>query len=79
VDGRKQAFAAAQPWQVWQELRDRMPALFESARPLQHNLSLRPRGDAGFVQLDDLDGAAVERVRSAAFLILSTSVDNHQA
>jgi hypothetical protein len=76
MDGRKQAFAAAQSWQ---ELRDRMPALLESARQRQHNVIVRPRGSAGLVQLDDLDGAAVERVRSAAFLILTTSVGNHQA
>jgi len=76
VEGRKQAFAAAQPWQ---ELRDRMPALLESARQRQHNVIVRPRGGAGLVQLDDLDGGAVERVRSGAFLILTTSVDNHQA
>jgi len=34
VDGRKQAFAAAQPWP---ELRDRMPALLESATSAQRD------------------------------------------
>ena len=76
VDGRKQSFAAAQPWQ---QLRDRLPALLESARQRQRNVIVRPRGGTELVQLDDLDGGAVERVRSAAFLILTTSADNHQA
>jgi len=31
------------------------------------------------VQLDDLSDAVVERLRSAAFMILATSVGNHQA
>lgn len=41
---------------------------------------MRPRGAAArLVQLDDLSPAALERIRSAAFLLLATSPGNHQA
>jgi hypothetical protein len=41
---------------------------------------VRPRsGPAALIQLDDLDAAAVERVRPASFLILRTSPASYQA
>lgn len=57
-----------------------MPSLMRSAIPCRHNLIVRPKGaTAELVQLDDLRGTMLERVRSAAFLILTTSAGNHQA
>lgn len=57
-----------------------MPWLMEMARERQQNLIVRPqRGLAELVQLDDLGGSQLERVREAAFLVLATSPGNHQA
>jgi hypothetical protein len=57
-----------------------MPWLLRSANLCQHNVIVRPKGaTAELVQLDDLGGTMLERVRSAAFLILTTSAGNHQA
>lgn len=45
-----------------------------------HNVIVRPRGEGvTFIQLDDLDAAAIERVKPAAFLSLQTSPGNNQA
>src|SRR5436305_9808620 len=50
------------------------------AERLQHKFIVRPQGEGvTFVQLDDLDAAAVERVKPAAFLSLQTSPGNNQA
>jgi len=57
-----------------------MPGLLGTAIERQQNLIVRPQhGVAELVQLDDLRGAMLERVREAAFLILTTSWGNHQA
>jgi hypothetical protein len=74
------------------ELRDKLPAMVRTAdirRPHHlpsgetvmagENLIVRPVGDVAFVQLDDLSAEQLERVRSAAFLIHSTSPENYQA
>jgi hypothetical protein len=54
--------------------------LLSSAIRCRQNLIVRPRQPpAALVQLDDLGGAVLALVRSAAFLILMTSVGNHQA
>lgn len=77
IDGRKRSF---RPQQSWERLRPWMPHLLESAVARQDNLIVRPRGaTVALVQLDDLGGAGIERVRSVAFLILATSAGNHQA
>lgn len=77
VDGRKRSFRAAQSLEA---LRRWMPSLVRSAIQCRHNLIVRPKGGtAELVQLDDLRGTKLERVRSAAFLILTTSAENHQA
>lgn len=64
----------------WEALRQWIPHLLDAATRQQHNLIVRPkRGAVELVQLDDLSGAMLERLRDAAFLILATSMGNHQA
>ena len=77
IDGNKRGF---RPGQSLEQASRSMPHLVESAARLQNNVIVRPRGStAQLVQLDDLDGAALDRVRPAAFLTLTTSPGNHQA
>ena len=77
LDGRKCDYRAAQPLE---RLRRWMPWLLATAIERRQNLIVRPqRGWAELVQLDDLRGTMLERVRQAAFLILTTSRGNHQA
>jgi hypothetical protein len=62
------------------ELRRIMPAELAMATRHQHNVILRPRGPAVvFIQLDDLNAEAVQRVRPVSFLGLETSPGNYQA
>jgi hypothetical protein len=77
MDGQKRGYRAAQSVEaLWRW----MPSLMRSTIQCRHNLVVRPKGaTADLVQLDDLCGVLLERVRSAAFLILTTSVGNHQA
>ena len=77
LDGHKRSF---HPHQSREILRRHLPMILPSAITHQQNVIVRPRGSAlELIQLDDLDGMAVERVRTAAFLILATSAGNHQA
>jgi len=77
IDGRKQGF---RPAQSVEPLRHWIPSLLRSAIQWRQNLIVRPKqAAAALVQLDDLSGAMLECVRNAAFLILMTSVGNHQA
>jgi len=77
MDGHKQGFRPAQDLGT---IRRWMPWLLNSATQWQHNLIVRPKQSAAeLVQLDDLRETMLERVRSAAFLILTTSAGNHQA
>jgi hypothetical protein len=77
LDGYKRSYRAAQNVEA---LRRWMPSLIRSAIQWRHNLIVRPKGaTAELVQLDDLCGPMLERVRSAVFLILTTSAGNHQA
>jgi RepB DNA-primase from phage plasmid len=77
IDGCKQGF---RPAQTGEALRRWMPSLLRTAIRSRQNLIVRPKqAPAALVQLDDLSGAMLGRVRSAAFLILVTSVGNHQA
>ena len=77
TDGHKRSFRPAQSLEA---LRHWMPSLLSSAIQCQHNLIVRPRqATAALVQLDDVGGTMLERVKSAAFLILTTSAGNHQA
>jgi RepB DNA-primase from phage plasmid len=77
MDGQKRGYRAAQGLEA---LRRWMPSLMRSAIQCRHNLIVRPKGArAELVQLDDLRGTMLERVRNTAFLILTTSAGNHQA
>jgi hypothetical protein len=77
VDGHKREYGAGQPLET---LRSRMDWLLGMAIERRQNLIVRPRrGWAELVQLDDLHGTMLERVRQSAFLILTTSRGNHQA
>jgi hypothetical protein len=77
IGGHKRGFRRAVSLET---LRRGMPHLLDSAIQHQHNLIVRPkRAPVELVQLDDLGGAMLERLRAAAFLILATSVGNHQA
>lgn len=77
LDGQKREYCAAQGLEA---VRRRMPGLLRSAVQWQHNVIVRPQGGrAELVQLDDLDGTKLERVREVAFLILASSAGNHQA
>lgn len=77
VEGQKRSFHRAVGWEA---LRRRAPLLLDSAIQRQHNLIVRPqRATVELVQLDDLGGTMRERLKSVAFLILATSVGNHQA
>jgi len=77
LDGHKRGFRRAASLEA---LRHGMPHLLDAAIQCQHNLIVRPKHAlVELVQLDDLSGAVLERLRAAAFLILATSVGNHQA
>ena len=78
LDGDKRSFRRAVSFEA---LRHGMPHLLSSAVRRQHNLIVRPRGGVPveLLQLDDLSEAAVQRLKAVAFLILATSVGNHQA
>src|SRR5438477_2103177 len=75
--GRKVAF---RPGRTLDQLRPILPEILQAAAERQHNVIVRPRsGTAALVQLDDLEGAAVARLRPVSFLILCTSPDSYQA
>jgi hypothetical protein len=77
IDGHKQVFRRDQ---TVEQLQQWMPRLMESAIGRQYNIIARPKGaTVELVQLDDLSPAALQRVKTAAFLILATSPENYQA
>jgi hypothetical protein len=77
IDGEKKGF---RPRQTLARLENSLPRLFPGAEVRQNNIIVRPYGDqVHFVQLDDLDAAALVRVGEAVFLTLQTSPGNHQA
>jgi RepB DNA-primase from phage plasmid len=77
IDEHKHSFRA---FQRVEQLQGRVPYLIQSATERQHNIIVRPRGaTAELVQLDDVSRAGLERLRTTAFLILTTSPENHQA
>jgi hypothetical protein len=76
IDGQQRGFRRAVRLEA---LRHGMPQWMDSAIPCRHNLIVRPqRAAIDLVQLDDLSGAMLERLKAAAFLILATSAGNHQ-
>ena len=56
-----------------------MPGELESAAASEQNVIVRPRGFGVFIQLDDLQAEAIERVSPVSFLGLKTSPGNYQA
>jgi hypothetical protein len=77
IDGRKLGFRRGQRVD---QLRRWMPHLMASAIERQHNIIARPKGaTVELVQLDDLGPARLERMKTSAFLILTTSPENYQA
>jgi hypothetical protein len=76
LQGQKIRFRKNQPLNA---LIHAMPAQIDGAGSLQYNVIVRPHGPAVFIQLDDLNRDAVERVKPAAFLALQTSPGNYQA
>ena len=77
IDGQKRGF---RPQQTIGQLRNSLPKLFPGAAQRQNNIIVRPYGEkVHFIQLDDLNDAALARVGEAAFLTLRTSPGNHQA
>jgi len=78
IDQQKQFYRAAQA-AGW--LKQTMPARIRDAQAQQHSVILRPISKAGvfLIQLDDLDAAAIKRVKAAAFMTLATSPGNFQA
>ena len=75
--GRKEAFHRTVPVD---RLRSGIAAILDKAAGAEHNVIVRPRGPSVvFIQLDDLNAIAAQRVRDVAFLGLRTSPGNHQA
>ena len=76
IDGQKRGF---RPQQSVAQIKNSLPKLFPGATQRRNNIIVRPHGDkTHFVQLDDLDRAALGRAGDAAFLTLETSPGNHQ-
>jgi hypothetical protein len=77
LDGQKCSF---RPRQSLELVRSWLLVEMASTVQRQRNVIVRPRGAAvALIRLDDLGGTTVERVRGAAFSILATSLNNHQA
>jgi hypothetical protein len=77
IEGEKRGF---RPQQTIHQLKNSLPKLFPGATSRQNNIIIRPCSDSTqLIQLDDLKGESLPRVRDVAFLILQTSPGNHQA
>jgi len=78
IDGAKRGFRKGQS--VLQ-LQNSLPKLFPGLAERQQSIVVRPHAKDGgtLIQLDDLDSAALDRVKDVAFLTLATSPGNHQA
>jgi len=77
MEGEKRGF---RPQQSLIQVRNSLPKLLPGLTERQNSLVVRPSGDdVQFIQLDDLDTAALERLQGVAFLTLATSPGNHQA
>jgi hypothetical protein len=62
------------------ELNTTLPRILDEAARKQHNVIIRPRGGGpALIQLDDLDKAALARLKPVSFLMLKTSPGNFQA
>ncbi len=78
IDQEKRGYRRAQNLR---QAKTSLPYLLDSAPRRQNNVILRPHHPPAvvLVQLDDLKQEQLDRVRSAAFLVLQTSPGNHQA
>jgi hypothetical protein len=79
TDQNKRGFRAGQSLE---EVRSSFRStLLSSCEARGTNIIVRPQSIESvlLVQLDDLDGAAIERVKPVAFMTLATSPGNHQA
>jgi hypothetical protein len=77
IEGEKRGFRSQQSIA---QVKNSLPKLFPGAAERRNNIIVRPLSEqVQFVQLDDLDAAALSRVGEAAFLTLQTSPGNHQA
>jgi hypothetical protein len=78
IDEEKRGFRAKESTG---QARASMPHLVPASQRRQNNVIIRPHQppEALLIQLDDLAPGALERVRGAAFMIVSTSPGNFQA
>jgi len=68
------------PKQTLSQIRESLPYLIPSSFRRQNNVIIRPHSSrADLIQLDDLKSLDLERVKSAAFMIIETSPGNFQA
>jgi hypothetical protein len=68
------------PKQTLSQIRESLPYLIPSSFRRQNNVIVRPHSpQADLIQLDDLKPADLDRVKSAAFLVIETSQGNFQA
>lgn len=74
--GEKEYFRRAVPIE---RLSQTMPDILDRAMDQQWNVIIRPVPPPVFLQLDDLDSAACERLQNNSFLILETSPLSYQA
>jgi len=76
MDGHLRGFRQAVDWEaLWRWI----PHLMQPGMQKRQNLIVRPkRTRVELIQLDDLNGTGVERLKTAAFLILRTSAGNYQ-
>lgn len=63
------------------QLRHQLPHLLPDASAHQHNVIVRPRPPAGLelIQLDDLAGPGIDRMRQLSLVVLETSPASYQA
>jgi hypothetical protein len=67
------------PKQTLAQIRESLPYLIPSSFRRQNNVIIRPHGpQTDLIQLDDLKPADLDRVKSAAFLVIETSPGNFQ-
>jgi hypothetical protein len=83
IDGGKRGFRKEQ---TAAQLRNSLPKLLPGLTERRNSLIIRPENHfqrltemVTLVQLDDLDSAALDRLKDIAFLTLQTSPGNHQA
>jgi hypothetical protein len=77
IDGNKRGF---RPEQSARQVSNSLPYLLPGLAERRNNLIIRPLCESNaLVQLDDLDAAALARLKDVAFLCIATSPGNHRA